>query len=428
MATSICSSPPGTTATRARGATSISVAATGRSATPASRRGCSGRSPPTCARQRSTDRIGSPRTARRRATSTTTAIPISSCPRTAVATTSCGGTTTASSPRSELGTPFAADSNVDYKSDNEFYHCWCAAHAGSCPAAESSPKVDCTNYSWTPGFDDQPARNAGNTFSTACADLDNDGDLDLIHATIRHWHIGNSADPSQILRNEGGLSFSRVANDEHGLLQPHTGSDWNEGNITVAAFDFDNDGKKDIYLGSSDYPDTWGRLYHQTDDGFEDLTDRAGAKHYHAVSHTSVDIDGDGDLDLIVVTSAMRCSGDKKCAATPTLKVYRNDAGQERNFVQFALKGTGSNASAIGAKVTVTAGGVKQVQEVNGGYGTFGMQNDTMLTFGLGGSCAVDKVEVRWPNGDKTVQAFDGIVANHLAQLTEGEAKPKYLR
>ncbi len=326
------------------------------------------------------------------------------------------------------GTPIAADTNLDYKSDNEFYHCWCKAHAGSCPAAESSPKIDCTNYSWTPGFDDQPARNAGNTFSTACADLDNDGDLDLIHATIRHWHIGNSADPSQIVRNDGNMHFTRVANDERGLLQPHASSDWNEGNITVAAFDFDNDGKKDIYLGSSDYPDTYGRLYHQVGDGFEDVTESAGAKHYHAVSHTSVDIDGDGDLDLIVVTSAMRCGGDPKCAKTPTLKVYRNEAGANANFVQLHLKGTTSNAAAIGAKVTVTAGGVKQVQEVNGGYGTFGMQNDTMLTFGLGAACTIDAIEVRWPNGEKTVQAYEGVVANHLAVLTEGEAKAKYLR
>jgi hypothetical protein len=331
------------------------------------------------------------------------------------------------------GTPLAADDDVDYKPDNEFYHCWCKDHAGQCPPEESSPKVDCSKYSWTPGFDDQPARNAGNTFSTACADIDNDGDLDLIHAGIKHWHIGNSSDPSQIVRNDlsnGNLAFVRVPNDDKGLVQPHTIPDWNEGNMDVAAFDVDNDGKKDIYLGSSDYPETYGLLYQQLDGGgFRDATKASGFAHYHAHGFAAVDIDGDGDLDLIVTTSPARCSGDPKCGTKQTVKIYRNDIGSTRNYVQLRLHGKGegaSNAAAIGAKVTVVAGGVRQVQEVSGGYGHFGSQHDTLLTFGLGATCAIDAVEVRWPNQDNTVQRFENVVANHVVELTEGEPKPKY--
>jgi hypothetical protein len=334
----------------------------------------------------------------------------------------------------EIGhdTPFSADDDVAYR-DNEFYRCWCSKNAGKCTPEESMPKVDCTNSAWTPGVDDKPARNAGNTFTTVCADLDNDGDLDLVNAEIHHWHIGQASDSSQIIRNDlsgGTPTFVRIPNDDKSLLQPHTITDWNEGNITAGAFDIDNDGKKDIYLTSTDYPDTWGLVYHQKADGrFENVTDTAGAKVYHAVAYTSVDIDGDGDLDLVVMTSLARCSGDKKCPAKNTIKVFRNDVGSERNFVQLRLHGKGegfSNAAAIGAKVTVVSGGVRQVQEVSGGYGHFGVQNDTMLTFGLGATCTIDSIEVRWPNATNTVQKLAGVVANYVVDVTEGDDKPKY--
>lgn len=330
------------------------------------------------------------------------------------------------------GTPFASDENTSYK-DNEFYRCWCAANPIKCAPEDSRPLVNCDRFSWTPGSDDQPARNGGNTFTTACADLDNDGDLDFVHAEIHHWHIGQSSDSTQIIRNDlsGGQStFVRLPNDDKSLLQPHTISDWNEGNIVVGAFDADNDGRKDIYLSSTDYPDTWGLLYHQNGDGtFANVTDTAGAKVYHAVAYASVDIDGDGDLDLVVMTSAARCGGDSKCPAKPTVKVFRNDIGASRNFVQLRLHGKGegfSNAAAIGAKVTVVAGGVRQVQEVSGGYGHFGVQHDTKLTFGLGASCAIDAIEIRWPNKEATVQKLSGVSANHVVDVTEGDEKPKY--
>jgi len=332
------------------------------------------------------------------------------------------------------GTPFAADDVVDYK-DNAFYQCWCVKNAGKCPADVPKPKTSCSVSAWNPGLDDQPARNAGNTFSTACADLDNDGDLDFVHGELRHWHIGRSSDASQIVRNDlaGGVpTFTRIPTSEQSLFQPHTIADWNEGNISVGALDFDNDGRKDIYLGSSEYEDTWGLLYHQQPDGsFRDVAGTAGARVYRAVSYASVDLDGDGDLDLVVMTSAARCSGDPKCPAKSTMKVFRNDVGSSRNFVQLRLHGKGegfSNAAAIGAKVTVVSGGVRQVQEVGGGYGHFGLQHDTMLTFGLGATCTIDAVEIRWPNANGTVQRLEGVVANHLVDITEGETRVRYAR
>ncbi|HSO34551.1 MAG TPA: ASPIC/UnbV domain-containing protein, partial [Labilithrix sp.] len=74
----------------------------------------------------------------------------------------------------------------------------------------------------------------------------------------------------------------------------------------------------------------------------------------------------------------------------------------------------------------VVSGGVRQVQEVSGGYGHFGLQHDTMLTFGLGATCAVDAVEIRWPNQDATVQTLTAVVPNHVVDVTEGDMTLKY--
>ena len=327
-----------------------------------------------------------------------------------------------------FGTPVSSDDSVSY-ADNQFYHCYCKNNPGSCPLDVPAPKISCATWAWTPGFDDQPARNGGNTFTTACGDLDNDGDLDLMHAEIRHWHIGQSSDPSQIIRNDstaGALKFTRIANETSGLVRTPTITNWNEGDMEVGFFDFDNDGKKDIYLASSDYPETRGTLFRQTDTGkFTPLFD-AGVAHYHAHGFAPVDLDRDGDLDLAVTTSTARCGGDAKCPATQEVRVYRNDVGHKSNFVQLVLRGGGdgkANAAAIGARVTVRTGATRQVQEVSGGYGHFGMQHDTILTFGLGTACAADEIEVRWPDGTGSIERIASVGANQRYEIRQGSGR-----
>ncbi len=322
------------------------------------------------------------------------------------------------------GTPFASDDELKFD-DNEFYRCYCSTNAGKCPASVPAPRVGCANSAWNPGFDDQPARNGGNTFSTACADLDGDGDLDVFNAEIKHWHIGASSDGSQMLRNDGTGKFVRVPNEESGLGRKHTISDWNEGDIVAAIFDYDGDGRNDVFVGSSDYPETYGLLFHQEPDKkFRELARAVGIDHYHAVGISAADIDGDGDLDLIVATSVARCSGDPKCASAPAIKVYRNEIGHKRNLLRVKLVGGGSgksNRAGIGARVTVKTAAGAQVQEVSGGYGHFGLQHDTVLTFGLGDACAVSELTVRWPNGQKSTQTFTkGLKVNTLLEITEG--------
>jgi hypothetical protein len=96
--------------------------------------------------------------------------------------------------------------------------------------------------------------------------------------------------------------------------------------------------------------------------------------------------------------------------------VYRNTVAPGKHWIAFRLVGTRSNRSAIGAEVTLEAGGARQLKLVDGGMG-FASQNDRRLHFGLGRASEVDRVEIRWPSGARQVVEHPGV--DRLNVITE---------
>ena len=80
------------------------------------------------------------------------------------------------------------------------------------------------------------------------------------------------------------------------------------------------------------------------------------------------------------------------------LLLYKNRGAPQNQWIAFALEGTSSNRSAIGAQVRLFWNHLEQVQEVSGGSG-FGAQNQRRLHFGLGKPAHVEKAVIRWPSG-----------------------------
>jgi hypothetical protein len=62
------------------------------------------------------------------------------------------------------------------------------------------------------------------------------------------------------------------------------------------------------------------------------------------------------------------------------------------------IGGPKSPRDAVGATVYLTAGGIRQREDVMSG-GSYESSNDQRPHFGIGDSTAVDALEIRWPSG-----------------------------
>ncbi len=119
------------------------------------------------------------------------------------------------------------------------------------------------------------------------------------------------------------------------------------------------------------------------------------------------DFENHGALDVVVANQR------------GPLLFYRNTVDPKNAWVEFDLRGTRSNASAIGAQVTLfwsTKGSQQQQkQEVSGGSG-FCAQNSRRLHFGLGPDAKIERAVLRWPSGQAQTLSAPSINQIHLVK------------
>ena len=121
------------------------------------------------------------------------------------------------------------------------------------------------------------------------------------------------------------------------------------------------------------------------------------------------DLDNDGRLDLLLV------------AQNAPLAFFHNRTDQAGHFLTLRLEGTTSNRDAVGARVTVTAGGRRRTAWRTGG-GSYASASDPRLHFGLGPARVVNDVEIRWPSG--RVDRFAKLAADRMYRVREGDPLP----
>jgi hypothetical protein len=119
------------------------------------------------------------------------------------------------------------------------------------------------------------------------------------------------------------------------------------------------------------------------------------------------DFDNDGLLDVYETN-----------ANQPSL-LYHNRTPAAGHWLELKLVGTRSNRDAIGARVTVKAGGATLIREVNGGNG-YASQSSTRVHLGLGAATRLDELEVRWPSGLREKLPPGSVPIDRISYVKEG--------
>ncbi len=246
----------------------------------------------------------------------------------------------------------------------------------------------------------------------AAGDYENNGHVDLVNTAF-------SDDNDVVYKNDGTGIFTDVSYE----------TDIAQATIPFIGFgdgfiDYDNDGWKDLLIANGHvYPNVdqhpeWGTTYAQRPLLFRNLKNGkfqlVPAVEGTGLAEVSVgrgaafgDIFNDGKIDVVI----------NNVDRVPVL--LRNVNPDHHHWVELRLiGGPGSPRDAVGSTVYLTAGGIRQREDVLSG-GSYLSSNDLRVHFGLGDAVRVDSVEIHWPSGNK--ESIQLPALDRIYTVTEGK-------
>jgi hypothetical protein len=241
-------------------------------------------------------------------------------------------------------------------------------------------------------------------------DIDDDGKPDIFHTAL-------SSETMPIFHNRGDLFFMEITARAGVSSLTLSRSGWSN-----AIVDFNNDGRKDLFVCGGDVMDPQGEFKERVpqtnlvmanlgDLKFEDATPSAGPdfstkKAVHRGGAFG-DLDNDGRMDAVVTD------------LHGPIEVWRNVSPTPNHWLIIRTVGTRSNRDGMGAKIkAVTPSGTRH-SHVNAAVG-YGGSSDPRVHFGLGDDAVVTTLEITWPSG--TVQTLQDVEADQILVVTEPEA------
>ena len=173
--------------------------------------------------------------------------------------------------------------------------------------------------------------------------------------------------------------------------------------------DFNNDGNLDIFhVNGFGFPPDGGlareffedpsRLFLSNGDGtFSEMGAELGiADTGQGRGVVCFDFDRDGDIDIFIANNDQEA------------KLYRNDGGNNGNFLNVKLNGLPPNTQGIGSRVIVKTNDTVQIRELRAGS-NFVSQDPAEAHFGIGDATIINELEVQWLGGKNTLLKNVGI-------------------
>jgi len=237
-------------------------------------------------------------------------------------------------------------------------------------------------------------------------DLNNDGLPDIFHTAMFGntfpLYKNNRTQFEEVTDSSGVTKFSRAM----------TG--WSAG-----AFDFDNDGWKDLFVCGGAILDNEQEVLHRPtlqpngllrNNGnftFADRSATAGSAFLAPRLHRGAafgDLNNDGSVDI--VTTSIN--------AQPQILMNRTSDGN--HWIALKLVGTKDNRDGLGTKVKITTADGVQYNQATTAVG-YNSSSDKRVHFGLGKTATVDRIDLAWPTGVK--QVLTKVKADQVLTIVE---------
>ncbi len=241
-------------------------------------------------------------------------------------------------------------------------------------------------------------------------DLDNDGWPDL-------YYTNSSFQSNTLLLNNRDQTFTNITNPARHGSSTYLHVGWG-----TSFGDLDNDGWEDLFVVNGHlYPEAdkfaMGLKYQQQPLVFmnnHDKTFRESGAEFGLTQRWKSrglaigDYDNDGRLDVLI----------NNLDDGPVL--LHNEMPRAGHWLLIRCVGTKSNRSAVGARLTLRAGDLREMREIKAGV-SYLSSNDLRVHFGLGTHPKADSLEIQWPSG--LVQTFQDIRADQMLTLEEGSSR-----
>ena len=213
--------------------------------------------------------------------------------------------------------------------------------------------------------------------------------------------------PDLLFVNQGGILNEEAA--FHGIDFPRSG-------ISIATADFDNDMDLDIYLLTTGQVVNLPNILYENDGNgnFTIVANAGGAEGSllgRGDSVSIVDYDQDGFLDLFLTNGKSKPPFERD----GPYQLFKN-MGNDNHWIEIDLIGVESNSDGIGATVKLTAGGITQMREQNGGMHRR-TQNHKRIHFGLGTNTLIEEIQIDWPSG--ILQTIRNVRPDRIMRITE---------